>query len=130
MHQYHEAREKKVGRGTGAKRIPSSDKRKRHVGSAPTLTKVSEIEKRKIKRTRGGGRKVKLQRTNSANVVVGKEVKRARVISVLESHDPQLTRQNIITKNAIIQIELDGEIRKARVTSRPGQDGVVNAVLV
>jgi small subunit ribosomal protein S8e len=35
-------------------------------------------------------------------------------------------RRNIITKGAIIETELG----KAKVTSRPGQDGVVNAVLI
>ncbi|RLF79472.1 30S ribosomal protein S8e, partial [Thermococci archaeon] len=38
----------------------------------------------------------------------------------------QYVRRNIITKGAIIQTE----IGKAIVTSRPGQDGVVNAVLI
>jgi small subunit ribosomal protein S8e len=126
MYQYHEGREKKVSRGTGAKKVPSSDKRKRHVGSAPTLTKVDEKERRKIKRTKGGKRKVALQRAAFANVVMREGVKKVKIISVLESNDPQLTRQNIITKGSIIQTE----VGKARVTNSPGQDGVVNAVLV
>ncbi len=127
MYQYHEGREKKVSRGTGAQRIPSSDKRKRHVGSAPTFTKVAEEEKRKIKRTMGGNRKVRVLKAAYANVVVGPgKVKKVKIISVLEANNPQMARQNLITKGAIIQTE----IGKAKVTSRPGQDGVVNAVLV
>ena len=35
-------------------------------------------------------------------------------------------RRNIMTKGAIIETEKG----KARITSRPGQDGVVNAVLI
>ncbi len=35
-------------------------------------------------------------------------------------------RRGVITKGAIIETELG----QARVTSRPGQDGVVNAILV
>jgi len=38
----------------------------------------------------------------------------------------EYAKRNIITKGAIIQTS-EG---KARVTSRPGQDGVVNAVLI
>ncbi|MEK6949175.1 MAG: 30S ribosomal protein S8e, partial [Nanoarchaeota archaeon] len=35
-------------------------------------------------------------------------------------------RRNIMTKGAIIETEKG----KARITSRPGQDGAVNAVLI
>ncbi|MFB6184110.1 MAG: 30S ribosomal protein S8e, partial [Haloarculaceae archaeon] len=40
--------------------------------------------------------------------------------------NPNYARRNIITKGAIIETS-EG---RARVTSRPGQDGQVNAVLV
>ncbi|MGC8851015.1 MAG: 30S ribosomal protein S8e, partial [Candidatus Micrarchaeia archaeon] len=36
------------------------------------------------------------------------------------------SRENIVTKGAIIETELG----KAKVTSRPGQHGIVNAVLL
>ncbi|MCK4518463.1 hypothetical protein KAT92_06805 [Candidatus Babeliales bacterium] len=54
-------------------------------------------------------------------------VKRARVKDVIESAaNRHYTREDIITKGTIIETEAG----KARVTSRPGQDGVVNAVLI
>ena len=40
------------------------------------------------------------------------------------------TRRNIITKGALIRVKLDGSERIAKVSSRPGQDGAVNAILV
>ena len=40
--------------------------------------------------------------------------------------NPNYVRQNIITKGSVIETEKG----KAKVTSRPGQHGVVNAVLL
>ena len=39
------------------------------------------------------------------------------------------TRRNIITKGAIINVKINGKEQTAKVTSRPGQSGVVQAVL-
>ena len=51
----------------------------------------------------------------------------SKIIEVVEnSANPNYVRQNIITKGSIIETEKG----KAKVTSRPGQHGVVNAVLV
>lgn len=126
MEQYHEAYAGKVSKGTGGRRIKSMDKKLAHVGGEFASTKVSESEKKKAVRTKGGGRKVKLQRAVYANVATDKGVKKARIISVIEGNTPHYTRQNVITKGAI----LNTEIGKVRVTSRPGQDGVVNGVLI
>ena len=50
-----------------------------------------------------------------------------KIISVVENPaNRQYVRRNIVTKGAIVQTE----IGKALVTSRPGQDGIVNAVLL
>lgn len=126
MEQYHEAYKGKVSKGTGGRRIKSRDKKLAHVGGEFASTKVSESEKKKAVRTKGGCRKVKLQRAVYANVATDKGVKKARIISVIEGNTPHYTRQNVITKGAI----LNTEIGKVRVTSRPGQDGVVNGVLI
>jgi small subunit ribosomal protein S8e len=40
--------------------------------------------------------------------------------------NPNYVQRNIINKGAVIQTEMG----LAKVTSRPGQDGIVNAVLV
>ena len=71
--------------------------------------------------------KISLLSENFANITVGKETKRAKILSVIENYaNPHLTRQNVITKGCIIETELG----KARVTSRPGQHGIINAVLL
>jgi len=126
MKQYHEAYEGKVSKGTGGKRIKSRDKRLAHVGGEFASTRVGESEKKKKVRTKGGGRKIKLQRAVYVNVATESGVKKAKILSVIEGNTPHYTRQNIITKGAI----LNTEIGKVRVTSRPGQDGVVNGVLI
>ena len=54
-------------------------------------------------------------------------MKRVKVLSVQENpSDPHYVQRNIVTKGALVKTE-QGD---ARVTSRPGQHGVVNAILV
>ncbi|AEH24127.1 30S ribosomal protein S8e [Pyrococcus yayanosii] len=113
---------------SGGRIILARKKRKRELGREPANTRVAEKDQRKIIRTYGGNRKVRLTAAAYANVFDengrGRKVKILRVIE--NPANRQFARRNIITKGAIIETE----IGKARVTSRPGQDGVVNAVLI
>ena len=70
---------------------------------------------------------MKLKKANKVNVVMkdGK-MKQASIKRVLESHNPEFVRMNIITKGAVVETELG----KVKVTNRVGQDGVVNGVAV
>ena len=89
-------------------------------------TRIAE-PKIKAKRSMGGSLKRIALSTNIANISVNGKYQKAKIISVLENPaDSQFVRRNIITKGAVIQTELG----KARVTSRPGQEGVINAVLI
>ncbi len=84
-------------------------------------TKVKE------KRSLGGNEKRIALSANIANVSVSGKFQKSKILSVVENAaDSQFVRRNIITKGAVIQTELG----KARVTSRPGQTGTVNAILV
>ena len=90
---------------------------------------LDEKEKKKIIRTRGGGKKVRLLSTNKANVIDPKTNKSflVKIKNVVENPaNPHYVRRNIITKGSIIETEKG----RAKVTSRPSQDGVVNAVLI
>jgi len=103
-------------------------KRKRELGSLPTHTKIGE-EKRKKERTKGGGEKVRLLSATYANVFIPDEKihKKAKILDVISNPaSSDFVRRKIITKGAIIRTE----IGEAKVTSRPGQDGIVNAVLI
>uniref|UniRef100_A0A7C4B8J0 Small ribosomal subunit protein eS8 n=1 Tax=Thermofilum pendens TaxID=2269 RepID=A0A7C4B8J0_THEPE len=104
-------------------------KRKYWMGRYPTLTAIGEKNVVKVIRTKGGGRKVRLKVVAEANVYVPKEGKtlKTKVIKLLDNPaDRNLARRGIVTKGAIVQTSLG----KAVVTSRPGQDGVLNAVLI
>ena len=81
----------------------------------------------KVLRVRGGNEKRVALLANKANISIGGKHKIATILSVVENPaDSQFVRRNIITKGAIIETD----VGKARVTSRPGQTGVVNAVLI
>ena len=80
-------------------------------------------------RTRGNNRKAKLLSDNYINVIDPETHRavRSKVITVVENpSDPNYVRRNIITKGAIVQTEMG----YAKVTSRPGQVGYLNGVIV
>jgi len=125
MGQYHKPHEKKVKRGTGGKRLKFKDKKLCHCGGVFAATKVSDKDVKTGVRGRGGSRRVKIKKAAMINVVMkdGK-MKKVGIKRVLESHNPEFVRMNIITKGAVVETELG----KVRVTNRVGQDGIVNGV--
>ncbi len=89
-------------------------------------------ERRKSKVVKGSVIKVKQYRAKFATVMEKgkKKAMKAEILSVEENTANRLfTRRNIITKGATIKINLDGKEQTAKVTSRPGQDGIVQAIL-
>ncbi|MCS6784720.1 MAG: 30S ribosomal protein S8e, partial [Candidatus Caldarchaeum sp.] len=79
------------------------------------------------RRVRGGNVKTAVVSTNFANVAVGPVVKKLEIIRVVSNpSNRDYDRRKVITKGALIETA-EGI---ARVTSAPGQDGTVNAVLV
>ena len=115
---------------TGGIKRRHRDKRKFELGSPPTETKLSP-EKHEVKKERvmGGNFKVRVTYAMYANVLdpQTKKSQKAKILAVLETPaNREYARRGIIVRGAVIQTELG----KAVVTSRPGQDGTVNAVLV
>jgi small subunit ribosomal protein S8e len=103
-------------------------KRKFQMGREHTETLIGDRRARNI-RTMGGEVKTRLYSVMHANVYdpEHKKSKKVKILSVIENHaNPHYVRRNIITKGAVVETELG----KVKVTSRPGQDGSVNAVLV
>ncbi|NOZ82131.1 MAG: 30S ribosomal protein S8e [Candidatus Micrarchaeota archaeon] len=99
-------------------------KKKHEMGREAVPVRIGETRK-KIVRTRGGNIKVRLLQTDKAVLFPGGKV--VKILSVKENPaNPHYVRMNVITKGAIIETE-EG---LAKVVSRPGQDGVVNAVLI
>lgn len=80
------------------------------------------------RRTRGGNLKTSLKFAEAANVhdsASGKTSK-TKITRVLENPaNRDYERRGVITRGALI----DTELGRARVTSRPAQDGVINALL-
>jgi small subunit ribosomal protein S8e len=112
---------------TGGRRRSNHKKRKHELGSSPTETRVDE-RKLKVVETRGGNTKVRAIQNNVASVAMddGTTVQ-ADIENVAENaSNPNYVRRNIVTKGAIVETS-EG---LARVTSRPGQDGQINAVFV
>jgi len=104
-------------------------KRKFHRGGIPAETKIGK-EKKKNVRTKGGGSKLKLISTEYANVVINKKAQKCKIIGFVENPVNQdYSRRGIITRGAIIKVKTPNKKEiKAKVTSRPGQDGVINAI--
>jgi len=119
---------KSVRTKTGRRIRYARGKRKFEIGREQHLTTIGE-PRLKIVRTRGNNRKARVKTTNIAYVIDPKTNKttKTEIISVVENQaNIHYVRRNIINKGAIIETK----IGKAKVTSRPGQDGTVNAVLI
>jgi len=113
---------------TGGKVNVSRRKRKFELGSNPVLTKLGKRRK-KVAKTKGGGKKNKLLAAQYANVYdpSTKTAKKVQIVDIVENPaNPHFVRRGILTKGTTVETE----IGIARVTSRPSQSGIVNAVLL
>ncbi|QLH83135.1 30S ribosomal protein S8e [Halosimplex pelagicum] len=111
---------------TGGRRRNFRKKKKHELGDQPTETRVGETSLKTVD-ARGNTEKVRAVTADTASVAADGEVVAAEIEDVEENpSNPNYVRRNIITKGAIIATS-EG---RARVTSRPGQDGQINAVLV
>jgi small subunit ribosomal protein S8e len=114
---------------TGGRRVLSRGKRKFEISREKQFTKVGRQSLRDY-RGMGGSHKTGMLAAEYANVIVDKKnntIQKLKIVSVtVNPADPNYVQRNIINKGARIKTEL-GE---AIVTSRPGQDGAINAVLL
>jgi small subunit ribosomal protein S8e len=113
---------------TGGKKRPYRGKRKFEQGSFPVETVLGE-PKRKIERRRGSNIKIKVLSEKYACVTDLKtgKTEKAEILRVVKNPaNVDYNRRGVITKGAMIETSLG----LARVTSRPGQNGVINAVLI
>jgi small subunit ribosomal protein S8e len=112
---------------TGGRRKAARSRRAYERDRYPAETTIGEDEI-VIRRVRGGNIKVAAKSVQYANVVdESKKVVRVKILGVAKNpSNKDYERRQVITKGTIIKTELG----LAKVTSRPGQNGVVNAVLV
>lgn len=111
---------------TGGRRRTFRNKKRHQLGHEPAETTVGE-PRFQIVDSRGTSEKVRALSTNIAQVTDGGETAEANIEDVVENPaNVNYVRRNIITKGAVIETSAG----RARVTSRPGQSGQVNAVTV
>ena len=113
---------------TGKKYKRANKKRKRDLERAPIHTIIGE-EKKKKQRTRGGNTKLKLFASTYVNVTdpnTNKTSKQEIIHFESNAASQDLNRRHILTKGAIVETEQG----KVKITSRPGQHGVINGILI
>ena len=97
-------------------------------GRTPVLTRIGE-EKKVCVRTKGCGVKHKMLVARNVNLFDPSSKKHSKAVVKIVLSCPanrHYVRRNIIVKSSVIETDKG----KAVVTSRPGQDGIINAVLI
>ncbi len=113
---------------TGGKKKAYRGKRGFEKGYFPVETTVGE-NKTKKDRGRGGNLKVRLVSTKYVNVSDSStgETKKVEILRVLKNpSNVDYDRRGVITKGTLLETSMG----TVRVTSRPGQSGVLNAIRV
>lgn len=113
---------------TGKKYRRARKKRKRELERHPIDTTIGE---RRIKRQRimGGNEKLKLFSAAHINVTDPSthETKNVEILGFEENPaSKDLNRRHVLTKGALV----DTELGKVKITSRPGQQAVLNGLLI
>ena len=113
---------------TGSRYKDYRKKKLNELGSNPAFTKVGP-KKKEVKRVLGGNYKNKAFSLDIANIYDPKTKKytKLKIKSIKENAaNRNFIRRNIMNKGSVIETE-QGD---AKVTSKPGQHGVVNAILI
>jgi small subunit ribosomal protein S8e len=114
-------------KASGGRYKSTLSKRTHMLGRKASMTKIGTLRKKTVS-TKGGNAKERLFETSTANLYDPKAKKheQVQIKVVLESPaNRNFVRRNILTKGTVIETPKG----KARITSRPGQDGIINAVL-
>ena len=112
---------------TGKKYKHFRKKRKREL-ERPRIDITVGEEKKKKQRVLGGNMKLKLFSTKFINVtdLNTNKTSKVRILRFEENlASKDLNRRHILTKGAVVETELGN----VKITSRPGQHGVLNGVL-
>lgn len=112
---------------TGGRRHPLRIRRKYETDRYPNEA-INGVQITVTRRVRGNNRKTALKSIDFVNIATGEaKVKKTKILKVLENAtNNDYKRRGIITKGAILETQ-EG---KCRVVSKPGQNGIVNAILV
>ena len=110
---------------TGGRRHPLRSRKKYEMNRFPNESLLGEpiMTTRKV---RGKNIKAALKTINFVNLAIESNVKKVKILKVLDNTTNNDYKRGVISKGAILETA-EG---KCRVISRPGQHGVVNAILV
>ena len=116
-----------VSKITGGRRHPLRIRRKYEMDRYPNEALARDEQVTVTRRTRGNHSKTALKTAEFVNLAAaGKKVVRSKILKVLDNPtNNDYRRRGVITRGALLETT-EGV---CRVVSRPGQDGVVNAVL-
>ncbi|MHA1378801.1 MAG: 30S ribosomal protein S8e [Candidatus Helarchaeota archaeon] len=115
-------------KATGGRYRDLKKKRKYEMGSPPIETLIGPKKVKTVK-TKGRTKKRKVLQVEAVNLTdfKGKTKGKVKILSVLKnSANKEYDRRKIITKGTIVETEMG----PAKITSRPGQHGQLNAVQV
>ena len=111
---------------TGGRRRPLRSRKKYETNRFPNEALIGE-QITVTRKVRGKNVKTAIKTINTVNLIIDSKAKRVKILKVLEnSTNNDYQRRGIISKGAILETA-EG---KCRVMSRPGQHGIVNAVLI
>ena len=111
---------------TGGRRSPLRSRKKYETNRFPNEALIGE-QITVTRKVRGKNVKTAIKTINTVNLIIDSKAKRVKILKVLEnSTNNDYQRRGIISKGAILETA-EG---KCRVMSRPGQHGIVNAVLI
>jgi len=106
--------------------VNARDKKESEKGGVFSETKIAPQDRKKTLSSLGGNTKIKHLLANKVTVT-DSQTKKNVVGSLITV---QYARRNILTRGAIVEVELGNATRMVRITSRPGHSGGVNAVLL
>jgi small subunit ribosomal protein S8e len=112
---------------TGGRRHPLRTRRKYETDRYPNEP-INGAQVTITRQVRGKNSKTALKTIDFVNLATGDaKVKKSKILKVLDNAtNNDYKRRGIITKGAILETQ-EG---KCRVISRPGQNGIVNAILL
>jgi small subunit ribosomal protein S8e len=112
---------------TGGRRVPLRTRRKYELDRYPNEP-INGAQLTVTRRVRGNNNKTALKSIDFVNLSTGDaKVKKTKIIKVLDNTtNNDYKRRGIITKGAILETQ-EG---RCKVVSKPGQTGIVNAILL
>src|SRR5215475_9199630 len=113
---------------TGGRIVSMRSRRKYEIDRYPNEAIIGK-NKTVNRRIRGNNHKTGIKTSEFANIAdpESKKVSKLKILNVVKNTaNKDYERRGVISKGAL----LETEVGVARVVSRPGQDGIVNAILI